>query len=339
MAVILPSFSSFHIITPDKTRNEGTTTLDDIVAQSQGLIGTIEAMALLIDEIHNLPVDPPSLYLDIEGVNLGPYEAISVVQVHVRTTGRTYLIDVHTLGESAFLSPGRHTPSTLTSILESDSIQKVFFDVRNNSAALHYNYGIQLQCIDDLQLMDCSIQRKSKVRSLATCITKDLDLSPSETLDTKQAKECDRDLFLPSRPFPDDIRAYGVKDVDYMPMLWDKYNVLIPTDWRDKLKLATEARITESQSEDFHEKWRNESYMSSSPPGWALMTPWEAQNVTMWYMILGHKGFVDKWGTGPLDELKNGLVKDIKELEDQEAERFEEIDGLEKELAWLEMEL
>lgn len=44
--------------------------------------------------------------------------------------------------------------TSLKRVLESPTIPKVFFDVRNDSDALHNHFGINLDCIQDVQLME-----------------------------------------------------------------------------------------------------------------------------------------------------------------------------------------
>lgn len=90
-----------------------------------------------------------------------------------------YLIDVHLLGSQAFefgIEPG----ISLTSILESSSIFKVFFDVRNDSDALHTHFGVHVAGIIDLQVLEYATRRPRGgfVNGLAKCIEKDLPYMP-----------------------------------------------------------------------------------------------------------------------------------------------------------------
>jgi exonuclease 3'-5' domain-containing protein 1 len=100
-----------------------------------GLVDTCTAISDLIDMIVHLPTNPLSLFLDLEGVQLSRHGSISILQVHICTDDRTYLIDIHTLGDKAFSTSGAGG-ETLKGIQESEFIPKVFFDVRNDSDAL-----------------------------------------------------------------------------------------------------------------------------------------------------------------------------------------------------------
>ncbi|KAL8997098.1 MAG: hypothetical protein Q9169_003534 [Polycauliona sp. 2 TL-2023] len=122
-------------------------------SQSSGLIDSPEAITNFIDTLAALPSSAPSLFIDLEGVNLCRNGTVSILQVLVSPGGSTYLIDIHSLGSKAFHTPGVDGQTTLKSILESDAISKVFFDVRNDSDALYAHFGIKLAGIQDLQLM------------------------------------------------------------------------------------------------------------------------------------------------------------------------------------------
>ena len=87
-----------------------------------------------MDALDGQPTTPPSLYIDLEGINLSRNGSISILQVFVSSSRRTYLVDIHTLRNKAFSTPGTNG-CTLKDILESDVIPKVFFDVRNDSDA------------------------------------------------------------------------------------------------------------------------------------------------------------------------------------------------------------
>ena len=64
-------------------------------AQSNATIIDLEVDLLpLLDSI----VDPPSLYIDLEGSDLGHYDSISILSLHIAPTQRTYFIDIYALG-------------------------------------------------------------------------------------------------------------------------------------------------------------------------------------------------------------------------------------------------
>jgi exonuclease 3'-5' domain-containing protein 1 len=130
------------------TQNQTMTTVTFVAT-------TTELSSLLII-IKDLPTSPPSLYIDLEGEKLSRNGRISLLTLYALPINTVYLIDIHALGAAAFTTPA-HTISTtaaneepssakltptlepivtLKSILESPTIPKVFFDVRNDSDAL-----------------------------------------------------------------------------------------------------------------------------------------------------------------------------------------------------------
>lgn len=115
----------------------------------------------LIDTLIGLPTNHPSLFVDLEGVNLSLQGSVSIFQLFVRPQGRTYLLDVHVLKHDTFTTAGSNG-ETLQSILEAKAIPKVFFDIRNDYDALFGNFGIRVAGIQDLQLMELATRTRSK---------------------------------------------------------------------------------------------------------------------------------------------------------------------------------
>src|SRR6266480_7382204 len=66
------------------------------------VVDSTPGLLLLLDAIISLPVDPPSLYFDLEGIRLGRLGSISLVLLYVTPQFTTYIIDVHILGGEAF---------------------------------------------------------------------------------------------------------------------------------------------------------------------------------------------------------------------------------------------
>ena len=137
-------------------------------------------LSSLVDSLQGLPTRPPSIYIDLEGEGLSRDGSISILQIYVLPTERTYLIDVHTLRHEAFISCG---PSghTLKGMLESQDIPKVFFDVRNDSDALHNLFNIRLANISWTLQLEPSQGGMSMASANALNVTA-LSLSPRELI-------------------------------------------------------------------------------------------------------------------------------------------------------------
>lgn len=239
-------------------------------------IDTHIAISLLVDALACLPTSPPSLYLDLEGANLSRHGSVSILQIHASPDDRTFLIDIHSLGESAFSTVGA-SGQTLRGILESDTIPKVFFDVRNDSDALFSHYGIKLAGVHDLQLMELATRSSPRtyVAGLSKCIERDAGLSERERVACKATKEKGRNLFAPERggsyevfnvrPFPQDMLSYCIQDVHFMPKLWQLYNSRLGDSWAAKVQQAAKDRVATSHNAGFNGKGK---HMILGPPGW-----------------------------------------------------------------------
>jgi len=116
------------------------------------IISTPTALASLLASI------PPfsTLYIDLEGTKLGsPTGALSLITIHLLPSNTTHLIDVLTLGVSAFTTSPTSDPSkTLASMLTDPIYPKCLWDVRADASALWSLYRICLQGIMDIQILE-----------------------------------------------------------------------------------------------------------------------------------------------------------------------------------------
>jgi exonuclease 3'-5' domain-containing protein 1 len=233
-----------------------------------GLVDSPAAIVSLVDSLSDLPNHPPSIYVDIEGVNLSRHGSMSILQLHILPTNETYLVDVHTLGERAFSTVATNG-NTLKSIFESESIIKAFFDIRTDSDALYSLFGIRAAGICDIQLMELATRSFSKryIKGLAKCIERDLPMTLKERSDWKMSKEKGVRLFAPerggsyevfnARPLADDIKEYCMEDVRLLPRLWLHYSSKLTPRWKRRVEVATNDRIRLSQSVNFNKKGRH----------------------------------------------------------------------------------
>ncbi|KAJ5656527.1 hypothetical protein N7507_008477 [Penicillium longicatenatum] len=239
-------------------------------------VDTPTRMKELLDALVNLPVDPPSLFIDIEGVNLSRHGTISIMQIFVLPERRVFLVDIHTLKYEAFSQQG---PSgiTLGSVLESPSIPKVFYDVRNDSDALFAHYQIALDGIQDLQLMELATRKYSRkyVSGLGKCIERDAPMTSRERANWKHIKDTGRNLFAPelggsyevfnTRPLPDRMVHHCAQDVRFLPKLLGRYHQAMTPAWAAKVEREVRNRIELSQSATFNSKGR---HMALGPKHW-----------------------------------------------------------------------
>ena len=150
----------------------------------------------LLDNLINLrlSVDPPSLYIDLKGVKLGRHGSISIISLYVAPIQKFYLIDIHRLGKTAF-STTNSCATSLKTILESPTIPKIIFDIRNGSDALFSHFQISVDGIQDLQLIELALREDSRegsrdfVAKLAKCIERDSPISAAVKAEWQRIKE------------------------------------------------------------------------------------------------------------------------------------------------------
>ncbi len=91
---------------------------------------------MLVDRLDGLPADPLFLYIDLEGPELSRKGSVSLTQILPLPKNHVYLTNVYELNKAASTTAGKDG-KTLRNILESATIPKVFFDVRNDRRIIH----------------------------------------------------------------------------------------------------------------------------------------------------------------------------------------------------------
>ncbi|MBE3049508.1 hypothetical protein IMZ48_44815 [Candidatus Bathyarchaeota archaeon] len=113
-------------------------------------MASTETVVSLVETIRDLPQSgQPALYIDLEGISLSRHGSISIVTAYVLPKQHAYLVDVRTLGAAVF-DTAAADGITFRTILKSPHINKVFFDVRNDSDALYAHFSIKLHGIEDV---------------------------------------------------------------------------------------------------------------------------------------------------------------------------------------------
>lgn len=244
---------------------------------SPKIIDTTAAIGELVELLTDVPNNPPSIYVDLEGINLSRHGLISIMQIFSLPRNEVYLIDVHTLGQEAFSRPST-SGKTLKGILEDENIQKALFDVRNDSDALYAHFGVHLAGIQDIQLLELATRSRSRrfINGLARCIERDAGLTWSEASAWKNIKDNGRQLFAPerggsyevfnSRPLSEAIIKYCAQDVRILPKLWAVYNGKLGWRCKEKIEVATRDRINVCFQAGYTGVGR---HMAQSPSGFA----------------------------------------------------------------------
>ncbi|OAF60358.1 hypothetical protein VC83_03560 [Pseudogymnoascus destructans] len=230
------------------------------------VVDSPNALLYFLDSAQNLPVKPPSLYLDLEGIRLSRHGSISIISLYVIPTAKIYLIDIYTLGGAAFSTTNSNSVS-LKTVLESPAIPKVIFDVRNDSDALFSHFQISVDGIKDLQLMELASRmgNRAYVAGLAKCIEKDSPVFTTVKTEWQHTKDSASRLYNPEkggryevfneRPMRPDIKEYCARDVALLPGLYGVYAAKLQNEgafWRVLVREATTDRIKLSQSTSYN---------------------------------------------------------------------------------------
>ncbi|KAK6526496.1 hypothetical protein TWF694_005079 [Orbilia ellipsospora] len=268
--------------TPPTSISTPSTPTTPAIENPWTLISAASEVATIVDLLAPLPCDPPSLYIDLEGINLSRYGTISILTIYAAPQRTTYLIDVHTLQHSAFTTPGRTNPNTtLKSLLEDPLVPVVLFDVRNDNDALVNLYQVKMAGAIDIQLMElaCRAGKKRFLNGLAKVLSSYNVMSEEQAKVITAKKEAGVKLFAPEkggsyevfneRPLRPEIGQYCVQDVAFLKTLWSLFEVALSTPgrrWR-KAQIATEVqrRLAMANDPNYNPRGREKSL---GPPGW-----------------------------------------------------------------------
>lgn len=229
-------------------------------------IDTKKGVVSMLDTLCRTRAPCMELYMDLEGVSLSRHGSMSLIQIWVHTIRKAYILDIHTLGAEAFntAKPGKEKES-LRKILESSTVTKYFFDVRNDSDALFSHYGIKLDTdtVVDVQLLELATRRgrKERLQGLDACISRAAVLHGDALAKWQDTKHAGQKLFAPVeggsyevwnvRPLADTLLKYCVQDVQYLPALAKIYQQRLSPTWALRVQEETSRRLEESWSADY----------------------------------------------------------------------------------------
>jgi exonuclease 3'-5' domain-containing protein 1 len=221
------------------------------------VVDTRLSLGSLLDDVTSLPTNPHPLFLDLEGDNLGRHGSISIISLFDSPRNTVYLVDVHCLGGEAFTITNNNV--SLKTILESSTIPKVFFDVRNDSDALFNLYQVSLDGVKDIQLMELGCRpgpesSKKYVADLAKCVAKSSAIPDPQKEEWQRVKQDAARLFdaqkrgfrhiLSKRPLGSEVEQYCVQNVIVLPGLRRPSEKF----WQVQVQQATKDRIKLSQT-------------------------------------------------------------------------------------------
>jgi exonuclease 3'-5' domain-containing protein 1 len=234
------------------------------------MVDTSATLKSLVDTLMSLERSSGSVYVDLEGVKLSRLGSISLIQILVPSSEQAFIVDVHTLGETAFDTLGSEGKS-LKNALESDNLKKYLFDVRNDSDALFALFGVRLAGAVDIQLLELASREGEKqvLCGLAKCIEQEQALPPRALEQWQRTKKEVVKMFDPKlggtyevfnvRPLPLDLVEYCVGDVDFLPLLAKIYQIRLDCHWLEKVRVETGKRLEESRSPKYQPHGRQKA--------------------------------------------------------------------------------
>jgi hypothetical protein len=150
-----------------------------------------------------------TIALDAEGVELGRFGSITIVQI--ATASQCFLLDVLDLSKEDPLV------CWLRRLLENSSIVKVIHDCRKDSDALCVHLGIKLTCVHDTQCWHKAITGTEANKSLN-------DTLQANRIQTNAFRDCSiydqNPTFWASRPITDEMIRWASGDVTSMLELY-----------------------------------------------------------------------------------------------------------------------
>ena len=245
------------------------------------LVDTLQSVQSLVDTMSSSQASVVPLCLDLEGVNLSRHGTISFIQIWIHMLEQAFLVDVHTLGARAF-EVSDSKGNTLRTILESETTQKYFFDVRNDSDALYALFGIQLAGVKDVQLLELASRRGPKhiLNGLGNCIEQAQFLEEPALQKWQSTKQKVVKMFDSKnggsyeiwnvRPLPQELIDYCVGDVRFLPILVTTYESRLNAQWSERASVETVKRLQESRSPGYRPKGKHKLF---GPKRWRFPPP------------------------------------------------------------------
>lgn len=188
-----------------------------------------------------------TLYLDLAGKNVSRNGTLCIITILVHSMQTTRLIDVQTLGASAFTTPGANG-KTLKAILEDPHTLKCLWDIRNDADALWAHYQIRLAGVLDVQLLENAsrVGDKTYLHSLDKSIENHLTLNVLLVYRMIMPMGVTFDDVFARRPVDESVMQYCVTAVTYLPALRDTYTKRIDVQWMEKATAESARRVDDA---------------------------------------------------------------------------------------------
>jgi len=192
----------------------------------------------------------PTIAFDLEAVNLGRRRTTCYLQVRDLVEAQTYLVDILTLQDKAFLTTSEDG-TTLKDILEDPGIIMLIFDGRQDADTLYWKHGVQVRGVLDLQTMTMLLREHASIYRTSYIST----MNQYAGLTSKELRQWNLFKGYPfngdytvfkERPLPYRLKLYSIGDVLYLDRLYTNIakrltvrGLLLAHEWSRKQVEAT----------------------------------------------------------------------------------------------------
>jgi len=266
---------------------------DEVTGASTKIIKGPKGLKRLLKALDGLSTKPPSIYLDVSSSN---QEELLNLQLLVLPTNEIYVVDIKSLGTTALSAVGEEGEfRSLRLVLESKTITKVGFDIRDMSRLLFRQFNISLGGMYDLQLMELASreegQSKKFLAGLAKCIDQDIPTTDTTKIRWLQSDgNTNMHLFNSLGHAPN----RSMRRVEMFPILWKIYRRRLSKPgeafWLAHVRCESQERVERSKSDSGRQYGRH-----LGPDMW-----WDREQ---------REAAIDSWNDDLLMEIRIGEMK------------------------------
>ncbi|GKZ24028.1 hypothetical protein AbraIFM66951_010526 [Aspergillus brasiliensis] len=242
---------------------------DIIVVDSASLLqSTIDAAITETEPQTQTQTSIPSLFINtIQRINLDQkHNPLSILTLYLLPKKTIYLIDISKLGTESVSTVVTSDGKSLKHVLESRDILKVVFDARRVSSVLFTLYGVSIDGIRDVQLMELGTRPGSKkfLAGLEGCVLKDGRIfSEAEIQAWKGVRKGVYSALrggyveiFDKRPMRQDVKEYCAGEVTVLVDLFKVYDAKLKPPgeafWRNYILDTTRERVRRSRDLGFN---------------------------------------------------------------------------------------
>eukprot|EP01062_Namystynia_karyoxenos_P074489 TRINITY_DN713_c0_g3_i1.p1 TRINITY_DN713_c0_g3~~TRINITY_DN713_c0_g3_i1.p1 ORF type:complete len:1121 (+),score=344.73 TRINITY_DN713_c0_g3_i1:472-3834(+) len=168
----------------------------------------VDSAEVAAEVVGNCLAPAPELFVDCEGESLSRRGTLHLLQIG--DGDQIFLFDVQALGRDGVLRSG------LAELLEAPYPKKIMWDCREDSDALFHQFGIRLDGVVDLQLLE--VMSRTGGEAAVACQSEPLRIRGLKSLmDTAGDSACsgaDISLLIAQRPLPGMVLDYAARDIE-----------------------------------------------------------------------------------------------------------------------------